>query len=359
MAEHTHTRFTLEQLPLPAKLVVSVFLISVGLGYFSALVQLHLRHGSRDGEPLPSTSDVVEHFSGLKKATPGGPDPVCKIENLIMGDVNGDMTSKTMAPAFFGKSGSKYTKECMERGKETIDKEREGERLLMKAWVRAESEARKKAYDDDKFLIPADLSTQPVTEDFVDKDTKTFLVKSLIDSRCGKCHHAGDKPPTLETYKDMEPFLVVPTAEVLPGGWVRSPKQTSIDALTQSTHAHLLSFSMLFALTGLAFAYTRYPWGIRLVVAPLVLIAQICDISCWWLARIPGPGPYFAMAILGTGGIVGLGLAVQIVGTLFDLYGRKGRFVLTLLFILAGAGFAVLYAKAIEPALAAEKAATT
>ncbi|HEY2785889.1 MAG TPA: hypothetical protein VGJ05_13045 [Fimbriiglobus sp.] len=358
MMEHVHTRFTLRQLPLPAKLVVSVFLVSVGLGYFSALVQLHLRHGSRNGDPLPSASDVVERFSGLKKSSPGGPEPVSKIERLIMGQTDGDMTKDSMAPAFFAKSGSSYTKACKERGKDVVDREREGERLLMQAWCRANPDARKAAYESDKFPIPAELSKHPVSDDFLTAETKTFAVKTLIETRCGKCH-PGDHPPSLETYKDLEPLVTAPKPdEILPGGWVRSPRQMSVDALTQSTHAHLLSFSMLFALTGLAFAYTGYPWGVRLALAPLVLIAQILDIACWWLARVSEVGPYFATAILGTGGLVGLGLAVQIIGTLFDLYGRKGRLVLILLFLAAGVGFFFLYTHGIGPALEAEKAAT-
>lgn len=358
MTDSSPARFTLRQLPVPAKLVVAAFLVSVGLGYFSALVQLHLRHGSRNGEPLPTASDVVSRFAGVRKASAGGPDPVSPFERLIMGRTDGDMTKDSMAPAFFAKSGNKYTRDCQTRGKEVVDREREGERRLLRAWARAEAEARKAAYEADKFPIPADLSTQPVTEEFVDADAKTFSVKTVIDTRCGKCHPT-DHPPSLETYKDLDPVLAVPNPdEILPGGWVRTSDQMSIDALTQSTHAHLLSFSMLFGLTGLAFAFTGYPRGIRLLIAPLVLVFQVLDISCWWLARVPGPGPYFAMAIVFTGGVVGLGLAVQIVGTLFDLFGRRGRFILILFFIAAGAGFAVLYTRAIEPALAAEKAAS-
>jgi hypothetical protein len=130
-----------------------------------------------------------------------------------------------------------------------------------------------------------------------------------------------------------------------------------VEALTQSTHAHLLSFSVLFCLTGLIFSLTQYPKAIRLVGAPIVLVAQVCDISCWWLARIPGPGPYFAMAILATGGIVGTGLALQIVASLWDMYGRKGRKVVALVFLAGAVGFAVLYLQVIRPALEAEKAA--
>ena len=47
-------RFTLRQLPLPAKLVLSTFLLAVGVGYTSAMVQLHMQHGDRDGKPLPT-----------------------------------------------------------------------------------------------------------------------------------------------------------------------------------------------------------------------------------------------------------------------------------------------------------------
>ena len=60
----------------------------------------------------------------------------------------------------------------------------------------------------------------------------------------------------------------------------------SIEKLTQSTHAHLLSFAVLYCLTGLIFAFTSYPALIRGIVAPLVLVAQLIDIACWWLARI-------------------------------------------------------------------------
>ena len=70
-----HHRFTLRQLPLPAKVVVTVFLFAVGLGYVSAMVQLHDKHSSKEGEPLPTPADVVEVFAGLKKPDPNAPPP--------------------------------------------------------------------------------------------------------------------------------------------------------------------------------------------------------------------------------------------------------------------------------------------
>ena len=49
-----------------------------------------------------------------------------------------------------------------------------------------------------------------------------------------------------------------------------------------------------------------------MLIAPLPLLAQVADISCWWLARLEGPiGEQFAQAILVTGGIVGLSLVCR------------------------------------------------
>src|SRR5262249_37861493 len=119
-------------------------------------------------------------------------------------------------------------------------------------------------------------------------------------------------------------------------------QQIGVEKLAQSTHAHALSFAVLFALTGLVFAFSGYPGWLRVVVATLPLVAQAADLACWWLARLDGVGPYFAMAIIGTGAAVGVGLAAQIVLGVFDLYGRAGKAVLLLLFLAAAGGLYVL-----------------
>ena len=49
-------RWTLRDLPLPAKLVVTTFLISVGLGYLWAMAQIHFKHAS-PGNPMPTLAD--------------------------------------------------------------------------------------------------------------------------------------------------------------------------------------------------------------------------------------------------------------------------------------------------------------
>ena len=347
-------RITLRTLPLAARLVLTCFLIAVGLGYFSALVQLHLQHGSRDGNPLPTPADVIERFSGVKKHDPNAPPPVSKIESLIAGPSDSELSKNSMVPAFFAKSGDKYLRECGVRGKAIVDAERDGERKALIAWVRLESTTRKKAYDDDAMPYSPPAAGLSITEDFFDNNLKTVPIKTLIDSRCGRCHN-GEQKPDLDEYAKLEPLITAPTQEILPGGWVRSSKQLSIEGLTQSTHAHLLSFAMLFTLTGLIFAFSSYSNWLRCVLGPIVLVAQVADVSCWWLARIPGTGPYFAQAILATGGIVGVGLSLQITLSAFNMYGRTGKVVLIGLIAAATVGFGVLFTSVIGPNLERER----
>ena len=354
----TAHRFTLRDLPLPAKLVISGFLLAVGLGYFSALVQLHMQHSSRNGEPLPSPADVVEIFAGVKKGdgTPPAP-PVAKLEKLVTGPLEGAPWNGTgsMAAAFFHKDGADYKRRLKEEpdAKTKLDQEREGERKAVVAWVRLADAERKKAYAADALAWEG-----PLTADFLGDDKKTAKVKTILDERCARCHgpngQQGDFP--LEKYEQFAKYLELPPpAPPSADGWVRSDRQVSIEKLTQSTHAHLLSFAMLFSLTGLTFAFTTYRSWVRCLVSPMVLAAQVADVSCWWLARIDGVGPYFAMAIVGTGTVVGLGLLVQLFGGLWSMYGPGGRKVVAGVLLGFLMGFGYLGLRVVEPALRSER----
>ncbi len=352
--------FTLRDLPIPAKLVISGFLIAIGLGYFSALVQLHLQHSSRNGEPMPSVSDVVEIFAGKKKVDPNAPPekPASKMEKLIMGPTEGASWngSGSMAAAFFHKDGDTY-RDANPDEKAKLDPERNGERAALVAWLNAPEADRRIAYEADAYLLPEDLKNKPLTGAYLTADKSGAKVKSILDARCARCHKKGEAQEnfSLETYEQIAKYAVVPPAVVAVDGWIKSDRQTSVEKLTQSTHAHLLSFAMLFSLTGLTFAFTGYPLLVRCFIAPLVLFFQVADVSCWWLARIDGVGPYFAMAIIFTGGISGLGLLVQIFGSLWAMYEGRSRLILCVVIFLGVVGMGALMATVIMPALVAEK----
>ena len=331
---------TLRDLPLPARLVLSLFLLAVGLGYFSALVQLHFRNASR-GEPLPTPDDVVEIFSGVENWTgknPPPPKPVSKLERLVTAPLDLPHNGNgTMAFAFFKKAKTDEERE-----------QRKGEQLAIQAWIDAPDDQRKEAYENDAFTLPDALAKQAITPAFV-KDDKVE-VKKIIDKRCASCHDSdtAEGQKKLVDYTDFTDVLVVPTVG-------HTSRQMSLDSLVQTTHLHLLSFCVLWMLTGLIFAFSGYPKWIRCILAPVVLLAQVADVSCWWLARLQGVGPYFALAIIGTGTVVGGGLALQILLSLFDMYRWPGRVVLALLFGGAIAG-GVLAEPRIKAYLNQEKA---
>src|SRR4051812_32722118 len=93
-------RLTLRDLPLAARLVLAAFLLSVGIGYGSAMVQLHFQHASK-GELMPTPNDVVRHFHGDPNLKPASRIQAL-LENTSPGQpFNG---SGSMVAAFFKKS---------------------------------------------------------------------------------------------------------------------------------------------------------------------------------------------------------------------------------------------------------------
>lgn len=356
-------RYTLRDLPLPAKLVVSAFLLSVGLGYCSAMVQLHMKHSDMEGNPLPSPDDVVERFSRF--TTFDGKYPTSKIEAIISGDPEGGFNSSNMTPAFYGESDSEYKKvkdlPKDDPRRKKLDAERTTERDAVLAFINSPADKRKAMYDADSMDLPEALKKRPMTEDFVDGGK--VKIKLLIDERCGRCHKPKEQAPNLKEFATLEPLITAPAPETFESGgkvWMKSPKTMTLDCLTQSTHAHLLSFAMLFALTGFVYAFTSHHGLFRGILGPIVLVAQVADVSCWWLARLDLPyGPMFAQCIMLTGGVVGLGLMLQIVLSLFNMYGVKGKAVLALMFLVAAGGFYLVYEKAIRPGLDAEREKAT
>src|SRR5207249_9175098 len=141
----------------------------------------------------------------------------------------------------------------------------------------------------------------------------------IIETRCTRCHNPNGEDTQaanfpLVTYADIENYLGVPTPAPFHSGgdWVKVEEPISLPKLTQSTHAHLLSFAVLFSLTGLVFAFSRWPSWVRCVLGPWVVLAVFADVSLWWLARVCDQwGPFFAKGIIFTGGVAGFGLALQ------------------------------------------------
>jgi hypothetical protein len=354
-------RSRLRDLPLAARLVLAAFLISVGVGYFSALIQLHFQVAS-PGELLPTVADTTTAYHGDLNARNA-------IERLLTADERKPFNGKgSMRAAFFRESAGweaalrKMSRKMEGEAKAKPDeaavekelrKERELEIQGLLRWIHAG--AREADYNADEFVLKGDtlpdgLRNLKTTNDFVETDPKgdvTVKIKTVINRRCVRCHSpaketsAADAP--LHTHEAVQTYLRPERR----GGM-------GLTRLAQTTHVHLLGFAMLYGLTGMLFALTSYPRALRLVVAPLPLVAQMIDIGCWWLARFD---PMYAYLIAITGGIVAAGLGLHVVLTLFNLFGRVGRVVLALLLIVAAGGGFIFVDKVIGPYLIQEKAA--
>ena len=147
---------------------------------------------------------------------------------------------------------------------------------------------------------------------------KYAKVKAIMAARCARCHESerGVEDIPLKEWEDVHKYC---QPEL--GGGMSFPK------LAQTTHIHLLAFSMLYGLTGILFALTSYSSLIRLLIAPLPLVAQLAELSCWWLAKLPDNylGVQFAQAIVLLGGLVGLGLSLQILLGLWSMFRPEAK----------------------------------
>jgi hypothetical protein len=354
------TSYTLRDLPLPVKVVASVFLMAVGVGYGSAMVQLHVQD-SKSGKPMPTVDDVIKKFTGKVKYDPAKlpPPPVSRLEALITGPQNIAICGQTMAPAFTtedrAKGGLKYANAI--KGKtakevEEVKEQRRGEQTAVQRWINTPAEARKVAYEKDRLELTDDKMPLAITPAF--RDGNAIKIKSILDNRCATCHSKGGEreEPNLTAYAGYAKFIGEAQAPKISNGYIKVEDPISVAKLTQSTHAHLLSFAMLFSLTGLIFAFSSYPKVMRVILGPWVVVAVFADVSLWWLARLCDEwGPYFAMGVVLTGGAAGLGVAAQIVLSLFNMYGTKGKIVLGALFATGAVIAGLVWVNKIQPYL--------
>jgi hypothetical protein len=292
---------------------------------------------------LPTSDDLVRKFHGEQ-------DPakrVSTLERLIRTPDHEDAPftgQGSMVRAFTDKSAG-WKAELRKRPEAEVKAERESERISMLEWVKAGLS--RADFDADRQPRPAVLADKPFTADLLNEDG-TIKVRSLFVERCGRCHQPdGDDQKAVKfplvSYEQIKAYAKVDTGAM------------SLPALAQSTHTHLLSFAMLFCLTGVVFALTSYPAWLRVPLAPAVLVAQVAEIACWWLGRIDGPtGVLCAQLVLVFGSLVGIGLFIQVILGLFDLFGAFGKTVLLLLFIVAGLGAGLLKQQVIDPQLQRE-----
>jgi hypothetical protein len=336
-------------------LTLAIFYVSVGIGFLSALVNLHFQEASA-GELLPTKENVIDNYHGkprmsqlerLLVAHPSlpfngqGSMRTAFSEDRMKGAFNA--LCKTTADKQFGiKNFKKATPQQVAQVKRVVQAGLDGERMALIAWLRTPEETiRQESYEADSFklvgMLPlgkemVDLEKMAISDCMLDDEKKPeryVKIKTILEDRCVRCHKdgGGARRFPLGDFDQVNAYI---TPEVT---------GKSLPRLALTTHVHLLGFSVLYGLTGLIFAFSSYPGFLRVIIAPLPLAAQVVDIAFWWLARMDDPlGSMFASAIPISGGIVAAGLGLQIVLGLFNLFGRGGKLVLVLLLVLAGYG---------------------
>lgn len=351
-------RILLRDLPLPTRLVLSCFLAAIGIGYVSALVQLHFNGGAKPGQYIPGPDEAVSTYFGQV-----GARPMCRLECLLVAPETEPFTGTgSMRRAFTDKSQRWTTKtRNIEKIEDPAKREaemlklraqREGELDAMLAWVRGGGDA--DAYEKDAFQLPDRDAGWTITADYVvteDGKPTQVKIKSLIKDRCASCHSQDEiiggrdknaaKYP-LDEHAKIEKYLAVKQASAM-----------ELNKLAQTTHVHMFGFAMMYCLTGLIFSFTSY-WGwVRAIIAPAAIVTSVLEISIgWWAGRLD-PCPAGATAAFGaiTGGV----LLMHIFGSLFDMYGKKGRLVLGGLILATAVGAALLERQVVSPFLEGEK----
>ena len=249
---------------------------------------------------------------------------------------------------------SKRAKEkhlSLRQAEEELRSERDGERLAMLDWIR--TGAPQKAFEDNNHVLSSHLVKHPITSEFIETGSDgsaRVKIAGIVEMRCSRCHGEGKSGSAaqfpLESYEHLHGYCEVETAE---GGM-------SIKKLAQSTHVHLLGFALLYGMTGLIFSLTSYPLWLRVLLAPLPLIAQIVDIGFWWLGRMD---PMYARGIIFTGGVVALSVFLQISLSLFNLFGKYGKLVLFLFMLAACLGGYIVKERFIDSYLLKEALSAT
>lgn len=345
-------RFVLRDLSVATRIVIAAFLLSVGVGYFSALVQLHFQ-GASPGKLLPENKDIVATYHGRPLTS--------QLERLLVSDESKPFNgSGSMRAAFTTRSGGlpravkDKAKEMdldvkqpdgYRRARQEVFRERDGERLVLLDWIRKGAD--QKAYDDDSYARTPQLASHPISDKFLNDDgVKTVKIRSILEDRCVRCHGEGVGGPAadfpLDTYERVHAYCELETV----GGGM------SLVKLAQTTHVHLLGFAMLYGLTGMIFTFSSWPGWLRLVVGPLPLIAQVVDISLWWFSRTDAR---LAQYIQITGAIVAVSLFLQIMLSLFDLFDKKGKVIMALVIVLGCVGGYTLQRSYIGPYLEKER----
>jgi len=275
-------------LSLPAKVLVTLFLAIVGLGYLVATANIYLQHQDADLEPGMSPDDLRRKFHGLEKEIT--PEAEVTVNSTMLEQVRpeGDM------------------REYLDSG---------GERAVraLVSWL--EAGAKEEDFAEAALVQAGDPSA-----------------KQVLAVQCIECHHANggdmeDVPFAGDAESEPAFSQVIKTAAPTFERHESEPQRvelapTSVKKLVHVTHAHIMTIPVFTLIVGALFLMTGLPTGVKLILGPLPMLAVIADIGSWWLARFCEP---FIYVIAASGAIFGMAYGLQILCILASTWlGKTG-----------------------------------
>lgn len=272
---------------VPAKVLLTLFLVLVGAGYLVAVLNIYERHHDADGDPALTTDDIRCVYHGMHKVA------------------SGDASLRPPSPMLKAVLPGGTMRKQLEKG---------GEPAIRALITWLEAGAKEADFDRADTPRPGDPSPQDV-----------------IAKQCVRCHNAQSGDATDIPYapdRDAAPQFAMVTAKAAsvlePTTQPSQPAYIapmSFAQLVQVTHAHILTIPIVALIVGGLFLLTGLPAWIKLVLGPLPMLAVVCDIASWWLAR---PFEPFIHVIAAAGAVFGASFGLQILCVFGSLwFGRR------------------------------------
>ncbi len=280
-------KLRLANLPASAKLTLTFFLALVGLGYFTALGNIYYQHKDKDLEEGLTLNDLKRTFHGLDK------------------EVTTESRQRFPSPMELMVRPGGPMREYLEAGGP------KAVRALM-SWLEAGS--------------PEATFDQPGAY-----QTGDPAARQVIADQCVRCHNAADGE-----MQDV-PYAPAPDAEPVYANVILLARSRFGDTTTETetmhlaptglaelmhiTHAHVLAMPLFTLSVAALFLMTGLPEKLKLILAPLPMLALIADIGGWWLARPVAPAVYIIAA---AGAVFGAAYGLQILIVLGSMwFGRR------------------------------------
>jgi hypothetical protein len=268
-----------------AKVTLTLFLAIVGPGYLVAVNNIYWQHNKADGREGMSVDDIRAVYHGME---------VEVTEEVVL---ESEMLEEVRPEG----SMHRYLKKGGEPAIRALTR-----------WL--EDGAKESDFDRKALYAAGDPSAREV-----------------IAAQCVECHHAdgGDMEdlPYAES-ADAQPRYELVAVTALPPA-PKSETNTmviepiSVPRLVHITHAHILSIPVFTLMVAVLFLMTGFSPSVKLVLAPLPMLATGLDFASWWLARVAEP---FVYGIAAAGALFGITYGLQIVCILGSMwFGKRAK----------------------------------